>query len=50
MGWLVLLIIIVILGALLGGDSFGETIRGGCGCLVLLVIAAAAGLFILSKL
>ena len=49
MGWLVILIIIVIVGALLGGESFGEMIRGGCGCLVLVVIAAAMFLFILSK-
>jgi len=39
MGWIVLLIIIVILGALSGGDSFGEVLRGGCGCLVLIIIA-----------
>jgi hypothetical protein len=41
MGYLAgLLIIAVIIGALLGGESFGETIRLGCGCLVLLVVAA----------
>lgn len=33
MGWLALLAIVVILGALAGGDTFGETVRLGCGCL-----------------
>jgi hypothetical protein len=49
MGWLVLLVVIIILGALAGGNSLGETIRGGCGCLVLLVIAAVVVLFLISK-
>jgi len=34
MEWLVLLAIVIILGALAGADSFGETVRTGCGCLV----------------
>ena len=33
-----LFIIIVIIGALAGGKYFGDTIRKGCGCLVILVI------------
>ena len=37
-----LLIVVIILGALFGGESFGETIRQGCGCLVILVIALLA--------
>jgi hypothetical protein len=49
MSWIVLLIIVIILGALAGGNSLGETIREGCGCLVLLVIAAVAVLFLISK-
>lgn len=37
----ILFIVIVILGAIFGGkgQSFGDTIQNGCGCLVLLVIA-----------
>jgi hypothetical protein len=35
MEWLALLAIVVILGALAGGDTFGETIRLGCGCLAM---------------
>ena len=38
MGWLALLAFVVILGALAGGDSFGETIRLGCGCLAMMVL------------
>lgn len=37
-GWLgVLLIIIIIVGALLGGRYLGDIIRKGCGCLVILL-------------
>ena len=42
MEWIVLLIVIVVLGALAGGDSFGETVRKGCGCLVVIVIVFIA--------
>lgn len=38
MEWIILFVVIVILGALAGGNSFGETIRNGCGCLVLIVL------------
>jgi hypothetical protein len=43
-----LLIVIIILGALAGGNSFGGTVRKGCGCLaaivvVLLVLALVTG-------
>lgn len=31
-------ILVVILGALSGGKSFGETISGGLGCLVMIVV------------
>jgi hypothetical protein len=41
MGWLALLAIVVILGALAGGDSFGETIRLGCGCLAMIILFLA---------
>lgn len=38
------LVVVIIIGALLGGDSLGETIRGGCGCMMwsilILVIVA----------
>ena len=39
MEWVGLLVLIVILGALAGGNSFGETIRKGAGCLLVLVLA-----------
>ena len=39
MEWVALFVIILILGALAGGDGFGDTIRSGCGCLVLIIIA-----------
>jgi hypothetical protein len=39
MGWLALLAGVVILGALAGGNSFGETIRLGCGCLAMILVA-----------
>ena len=38
---IVLLIIVVIFGAILGGKSFGGTVRTGCGFLILLVIIIA---------
>ena len=38
-GWVILLIIVIMLGALAGGKSFGETISKGIGCLILVVIA-----------
>jgi len=41
---LTLLIIVVIIGALLGADSFGETIRTGCGCLGILLLIGAIGI------
>lgn len=44
---LTLLIIVVIIGALLGADSFGETIRTGCGCLGILLLIAVIGCAIL---
>ena len=46
MEWVVLFVVIVILGALAGGNSFGETIRNGLGCLVLIVLALIALAFI----
>lgn len=41
---LTLLIIVVIIGALLGADSFGETIRTGCGCLGMIIAIGLIGL------
>jgi hypothetical protein len=35
--WVVLFIIIVILGALNGGDSFGDAISKGIGCVLTIV-------------
>jgi hypothetical protein len=42
MEWIVLLIVIVVLGALVGGNSFGETIRKGIGCLVVIFLILVA--------
>ena len=42
MGWIALLVIIIILGALAGGNTLGETIRSGCGCLVLIFVVLVA--------
>ena len=41
MAWIALLVIIIILGALAGGNTLGETIRSGCGCLVLIIVVVA---------
>jgi heme A synthase len=41
---LVILAVVIVIGAILGGNSFGETVRKGCGCItiiILLLIAAA---------
>lgn len=38
MAWIALLVIIIILGALAGGNTLGETIRSGCGCLVSIIV------------
>lgn len=43
---LALLVIVVILGALAGGNSFGETIRTGCGCLLVIVLIGFGLLFL----
>ena len=42
MEWVGLLVVILILGALVGGDSLGETIRKGIGCLVVMFLIALA--------
>lgn len=47
---ILLLILVIILGALLGGKSFGETVRKGCGFLILLVIIVIGiGIFYYSQ-
>ena len=38
MEWVILFVIIILLGALAGGDSLGETIRKGIGCLVVIFL------------
>lgn len=40
-----LLIVVIILGALLGGKSFGGTVRKGCGFLILIIIIAIGVIF-----
>ena len=45
-----LLIIVIIIGALLGGKSFGGTVRKGCGFIILLVIIfVVLGVFVNSQ-
>jgi hypothetical protein len=46
MEWVVLLVVILILGAVAGGDSLGETIRNGIGCLVVIGLVLLALAFI----
>lgn len=36
---IVFLVVVIILGALAGANSFGETIRSGLGCLGLIIFA-----------
>ena len=45
MGWVGLLVVILILGALVGGDSLGETIRKSIGCLVVIFLFVLALVF-----
>jgi len=42
MEWVGLLIVILILGALAGGESLGGTIRKGIGCLVVIFLIVLA--------
>lgn len=44
---LALLIIVIIVGALAGGNSFGEVVRTGFGCLGLLIVLAVIGVVVL---
>jgi len=34
----IILIVIVILGVLVGGESFGDTLRKGCGCVITIIV------------
>ena len=36
--WIGLFVVIVVLGAIAGGKSFGETISNGVGCLIIIII------------
>lgn len=45
----VLVVALLILGAISGGQSFGDTLSKGCGCLVLIVIALIAFAYFTSK-
>ncbi|MDR5589011.1 hypothetical protein ACWBC2_06155 [Salegentibacter agarivorans] len=48
---LVLLAVVLIIGALLGGKSFGGTVRKGCGFLIILLVLGiiVIGIFYYSK-
>lgn len=41
--FIIILIVIIILGALIGGKNLGDTVRKGCGCIVLLLIIILIG-------
>lgn len=43
-----LLVVIIVIGALLGGNSLGETIRGGCGCVMFAIVAMVVGVALLA--
>jgi len=47
--WIGLFLVIVVLGALAGGKSFGETISKGIGCLIVIVIGIIALLILASE-
>lgn len=34
-----ILVLLLILGAICGGESFGDTLGKGCGCFVVIIIA-----------
>jgi hypothetical protein len=43
MAWIALLVLlIVVVGALAGGNSFGQTVRRGIGCLAILLLLLIA--------
>ncbi len=47
---IIFVIIIAVLGALIGGDSFGEAIREGCGCIsAIIIILIILGIYILTS-
>jgi len=43
-------VVVVFLGAMSGGKSFGETIQTGCGCLIVIAITVTVGAYITSLL
>ena len=43
MEFVVLFIVILIIGALLGGKNLGDTFRKGCGCFVILILLLVFG-------
>jgi hypothetical protein len=38
---IILVLVLIVVGALLGGNSFGECLRIGCGCLIVAIAGAA---------
>jgi hypothetical protein len=47
---IILFIIVVVLGALSGATSFGETIKEGCGCVFsILLLIVITGIYLISK-
>ncbi len=41
--FIIILIVIIILGALIGGKNLGDTVRKGCGCIILILIILLIG-------
>lgn len=46
----IFLLFLALIGALLGGNSFGESTRKGCGCFVVFILICGIPLLILSLL
>lgn len=49
MGWVIFIVVIIVIGALLGGNSLGETIREGCGFIIGVVILLIIIILIVSN-
>lgn len=45
----IIFIIVVVIGALSGAKSFGETVQAGCGCLIFIIIALVVIAFFLAN-
>ena len=46
---LIVLVIIIVIGALSGGNSIGEVLRGGCGTIIVVICVILFVLYSVSK-